>query len=112
MIRYGTSELSAPELYPHLRRQIEPKKFNGYEQDVWALGFLLYSMLNGNLPSDIGDYIQGKAFTGAHYPIDESLVLDTQCNDLLKRMLCVDIGTRITANEILAHSWLRTRTRR
>lgn len=116
MVRYGTKEVSAPELFDNLKREergdAPVDRYHGFEQDIWALGFLLYSMIFGNLPDELPMYIYGhRIFSGTYYPIKNEADLEKNCADLLKRMLAVDPRDRITIDRILVHPWLRKRTR-
>lgn len=59
MSKYGTSALSSPELLPNLTKTTIKKMYNGMPQDIWALGLILYSISNGNLPPECEDLIKG-----------------------------------------------------
>ncbi|KAJ3058974.1 hypothetical protein HK102_010219, partial [Quaeritorhiza haematococci] len=125
LIRYGTREVSAPELVPNLvraewRKQVErersggksksksgsgsdraqyamevdedededdeedeeeeeeeeyeQQRFHGFEQDVWALGLVLYTMIHGSLPRNILEFVSGELLVPSDmdfpYPLD------------------------------------------
>ena len=61
---YGTRDLSAPELLPNLRASELDKMlmdvFSGYEEDIWALGLVLYTMIHGSLPRNNDRIVDGK----------------------------------------------------
>lgn len=69
---YGTRDLSAPELFPNLRASEQDKMvydvFNGYEEDLWALGLVLYTMIHGSLPQNNDQIVDGtESLEGSSY---------------------------------------------
>lgn len=113
LVRYGTRELTAPELYVNLWNRNDhtkkPIKFAGFAQDIWALGFLLFTMLKGNLPDDLHEYINGECSFGSNisYPITEDETFTEDCVDLLQRMLTINPDNRIDINGVCNHIWLK-----
>ena len=61
---YGTRVLTPPELLNHLHADekglpcMEPLQ-TGFEQDIWALGIVFWTMLHGALPAENERYIRG-----------------------------------------------------
>ncbi|XP_029427788.1 ribosomal protein S6 kinase alpha-1 isoform X2 [Rhinatrema bivittatum] len=104
-----TANFVAPEV---LKRQ-------GYDEgcDIWSLGILLYTMLAGytpfangpdDTPEEILNRIGGGKFTlkgGNWNTISES------AKDLVCRMLHIDPHRRLTASQVLKHSWITQRDR-
>jgi len=87
----GTPAYAAPEM-------ILGKKYSGPEVDIWSMGVVLYSMITGVFPfENVADIIRG-SFKN---PKDAS----PECCDLVQKMLQVEIGTRITLDQILQHPW-------
>ncbi len=74
--------------------------YRGKEQDVWALGILLYTIIYKENP---------------FYSIDEIMdhdlrvpyVMSEASIDLVRRMLDRDVDRRISIGEVLEHPWCR-----
>ena len=72
--------------------------YRGKEQDVWALGILLYTILYKENP---------------FYSIDEIMdhdlrvpyVMSEDCLDLIRKMLDRDVERRIGIQDVLEHPW-------
>ncbi|TVY75637.1 Serine/threonine-protein kinase ppk6 [Lachnellula suecica] len=90
----GTIDYAAPEA-------LAGKSYRGKEQDVWALGILLYTIIYKENP---------------FYSIDEILdrdlripyVMSEDSIDLIRAMLDRDVASRITIEAVLAHPWCST----
>ena len=94
----GTTVYMAPEL-------LTGQKYSGFVIDIWSMGVILYTMLNGMLPFDDDDEmkIQHKVINTEpmfydHVPID--------VNQLISKMLLKDPNQRPSLNEILNYSYL------
>lgn len=94
----GTTVYMAPEL-------LTGQKYSGFAIDIWSMGVILYTMLNGMLPFDDDDEmkIQHKVINTEpmfydHVPID--------VNQLISKMLLKDPNQRPSLNEILNSSYL------
>ncbi|KAJ3408106.1 Map microtubule affinity-regulating kinase [Chytridiales sp. JEL 0842] len=126
--RYGTRDITAPELLPNLRKTDRAKalksrngqrktssdddlhRVSGYEQDVWALGLLLYTMLHGNLPEENDGILSGRVkMEGEKVYPTKFRKMDRKCLFLMKRMLTVDPDDRITIDNVLKSSFLTSR---
>lgn len=100
----GTPEYLAPEVWTDA-------KTSGYGKacDMWSLGVILYTMLEGDRPFK---QVQGKSV------IDQvtrgTFVFEAECwnsissdaKDLITKLLTIDPAVRLTAKEALAHPWL------
>ena len=72
--------------------------YRGKEQDVWALGILLYTIVYKENP---------------FYSIDEIMdhdlrvpyVMSEHCIDLIRKMLDRDVDRRISIQAVLEHPW-------
>lgn len=89
----GTIDYAAPEV-------LQGKSYRGKEQDIWALGILLYTLVYKENP---------------FYSIDEILdhelripwVMSPANIELVKRMLDRDVDRRLTISQVRDASWCR-----
>ncbi|XP_007893071.1 ribosomal protein S6 kinase alpha-1 isoform X2 [Callorhinchus milii] len=102
-----TANFVAPEV---LKRQ-------GYDEgcDIWSLGILLYTMLSGytpfaNGPDDTPGEILARIGSG-RYTLQGGNwnKISSAAKDLVSKMLHVDPHRRLTANQVLKHSWIVNR---
>lgn len=90
----GTIDYAAPEV-------LRGAPYRGKEQDVWALGILLYTIVYKENP---------------FYSIDEIMdhdlrvpwVMSEACIDLIRKMLDRDVDRRIGIQAVLEHEWCTT----
>ncbi|XP_059642577.1 calcium-dependent protein kinase 26-like [Cornus florida] len=92
---------------------IAPEVLAGsYDQsaDVWSAGVILYILLSGMPPfwgktkSKIFDAVRVADLQFPSEPWDH---ISATAKDLITRMLGVDPSKRLTAKEVLAHSWMK-----
>nr|XP_020457551.1 serine/threonine-protein kinase H1-like [Monopterus albus] len=99
----GTLEYMAPEVL--LRRPYS------CAVDMWALGVIAYIVLSGSMPFEDDDHtrlyrsiVRRKySFHGEPWPSVSNLA-----KDFIQRLLVVDPGTRLTADQAIHHPWLVT----
>lgn len=83
----------------------------GYTQaaDVWSAGVILYILLSamppfwGKTKSKIFDAVRAADLRFPSEPWDK---ISKSAQELIKKMLCVDPLKRLTAEQVLAHSWM------
>ncbi|EEF51085.1 calcium-dependent protein kinase, putative [Ricinus communis] len=84
----------------------------GYNQaaDLWSAGVILYILLSGMPPfwgktkSRIFDAVRAADLRFPRDPWDQ---ISASAKDLITGMLCVDSSKRLTAAQVLAHSWMQ-----
>lgn len=84
----------------------------GYNQaaDVWSAGVILYILLSGMPPfwgktkSKIFDAVRAADLQFHPVPWDH---ISQSAKDLISGMLCLDPSKRLTATDVLAHSWMK-----
>ncbi|KAI9703611.1 MAG: hypothetical protein M1836_007381 [Candelina mexicana] len=90
----GTIDYAAPEV-------LAGKSYRGKEQDVWALGILLYTIVYKENPFYSIDEIMDHDLRVPYIMSEESI-------DLVKAMLNRDVDQRVTITQVLEHPWCRT----
>jgi protein-serine/threonine kinase len=76
------------------------KPYGGKEQDVWALGILLYTIIYKENPFYSIDEIMDRDLRIPFVISEESI-------DLIRSMLDRDVGQRYNIEQVLAHPWCR-----
>lgn len=91
---YLTSpDYAAPEV-------LQGKSYRGKEQDIWALGILLYTIVYKENPFYNVDEILDHPLRVPFLPFSED------CIDLIRRMLDRDVDNRLTITEVMEHPWM------
>ena len=97
----GTPAFLAPEI-------CEGGQYQGRAADIWALGVSLYSFVYGQMPfqgNNLLDLYENIANAEIVFPGDVALSMELQ--DVLLRMMCKDPESRITADQLVQHAWVR-----
>ncbi|KKK24854.1 hypothetical protein AOCH_002371 [Aspergillus ochraceoroseus] len=89
----GTIDYAAPEV-------LQGKSYRGKEQDIWALGILLYTIVYKENPFYNVDEILDHPLRVPFLPFSED------CIDLIRRMLDRDVDNRLTISEVMEHPWM------
>ncbi|KAG6004752.1 hypothetical protein E4U21_000782 [Claviceps maximensis] len=87
----GTIDYAAPEV-------LAGRPYGGKEQDVWALGILLYTIIYKENPFYSIDEIMDRDLRVPFTMSDESI-------DLIRRMLNRDVEDRLNIEQVVEHSW-------
>ncbi|KAL8409061.1 hypothetical protein RB594_007489 [Gaeumannomyces avenae] len=87
----GTIDYAAPEV-------LGGKPYGGKEQDVWALGILLYTIIYKENPFYSIDEIMDRDLRVPYTISDESI-------DLIRQMLNRNVSQRFNIDQVLAHAW-------
>jgi protein-serine/threonine kinase len=74
------------------------KPYSGKEQDVWALGILLYTIIYKENPFYSIDEIMDRDLRIPYIMSEDSI-------DLIRLMLDRDVESRITIEKVLEHPW-------
>ena len=80
---------------------IKSRCYHANSLTVWSLGILLYNMVNGNIPFETDPQIKR-----ADVQFRSELGLSTECQDLIRCCLEINVGRRITLAQISDHPWL------
>ena len=88
-----TPDYAAPEV-------LAGKSYRGKEQDVWALGILLYTIVYKENPFYSIDEIMDHDLRVPYIMSEESI-------DLIRLMLDRDVEKRITISQVLDHPWCK-----
>jgi protein-serine/threonine kinase len=96
LCRYSTNPIAdyaAPEV-------LAGKPYRGKDQDVWALGILLYTIVYKENPFYSIDEIMDRDLRVPYIMSEDSI-------DLIRAMLNRDLDSRIGIEGVLKHPWLR-----
>lgn len=77
------------------------KSYRGKEQDVWALGILLYTIIYKENPFYSIDEIMDHDLRVPYVMSEESI-------DLIRRMLDREVDRRVSIGQVLEHPWCKT----
>ncbi|KAL5354727.1 serine/threonine protein kinase, partial [Pseudogymnoascus australis] len=88
----GTIDYAAPEV-------LAGRPYGGKEQDVWALGILLYTIIYKENPFYSIDEIMDRDLRVPYVMSEPSI-------DLIRKMLDRDVAKRVTIEQVLEHPWL------
>lgn len=90
-IQLSPTDYAAPEV-------LAGKPYRGKEQDVWALGILLYTIVYKENPFYSIDEIMDRDLRVPYVMSEDSI-------DLIRAMLDRDVDLRITIEKVMEHPW-------
>ncbi|KAH7718463.1 Protein kinase [Aphelenchoides avenae] len=94
----GSPHYACPEV-------IRGEKYDGRKADVWSCGVILYALLVGALPFDddnlrnLLEKVKKGVFHIPHF-------VPADCQNLLRSMIEVDPGKRISLQDVFRHPWV------
>ena len=96
--RCGSSCYISPE-------SLTQAEYYGIPADIWALGVILYTLVDGSLPWNYQDSNRMfQQITTGDFPMPKTI--SVQCQDLIKNILNPDPKLRFSTDQILMHAWL------
>jgi serine/threonine protein kinase len=96
----GSPHYASPEV-------VSGTKYNGMMADIWSCGVILYALLSGKLPFD--DESIGKLLAKVKRGIfSMPAFLPKEAQDLINKMITVDVSKRITMQGIKEHPWFKS----
>lgn len=98
----GSPHYAAPEV-------IAGTPYQGAASDIWSCGVILHALLAGKLPFDDDDCVilLDKVVRGA---FDMPKDIEPSAQDLISKMLTIDVSKRIKMSEILTHPFFNLKT--
>lgn len=96
----GTTVYMAPEL-------TERNSYDGFKIDIWALGVILYTMINGTMPFDEDDETKTKWKIVNEMPDMNGSFMVPEARDLIQLLLAKDPNDRPSIEKILSHPFLQ-----
>ncbi|KAG0225749.1 serine/threonine protein kinase [Actinomortierella wolfii] len=116
MTSYGTPAFDSPEMDDNVQTSDSSEspiqEFSGYEADIWALGLILYKLVEGDMPSEVkltdpaakAEYMARRKTM--KFPFKMPTRADESLQNLLRSLLCRDMNERLTIDQVLNHPWL------
>ena len=101
---YGTPQYMAPEI---LLAQEYHSEYNPFIADIWALGVILYIIINRSYPFEVNDKM-------LHAQMDHKIKFTKKITfqpnndliDLINKLLDPNVQTRIRMKQLLTHTWI------
>ena len=102
----GTPLYFAPEILQR-RHTVQGRGRYGKQADMWSLGVILYVLLSGTPPFDLGNGIE--AVGGAYriqFPMDTWAFVSDGAKDLVRKLLVTDPRKRMSVRDACVHPWI------
>lgn len=96
----GTAVYMAPEL-------IQRQTYDGFKIDIWSLGIILYTMINGTMPFDEDDETKTKWKIVNDFPSFDDNYMSHDAKDLVEKLLSKSSTERPSMEQILSHPFLQ-----
>ncbi|KRW98664.1 Protein kinase-like domain [Pseudocohnilembus persalinus] len=99
---YGTPMYQPPEFLVN-EKYVDLEE--PYKIDIWAIGVVLYKLIEKKFPWDYGDSQDTFLDNIQHIPIQYEKNVSEDCKDIIQRILQYDPKDRISFSEILQHKF-------
>jgi len=99
----GSAAYAAPEI-------IQGHHYDPRKHDSWSLGVILYIMVCGSMPyddSNVRKMLKEQLRQRVRFPSRCSSKLNPDIKDLIWRLICVDVKSRMHVSMIHLHQWTR-----
>ena len=103
----GTEPYFAPEL-------VQREKYDPFAVDIWAMGVMLFAMVNGKFPFHWRDLRKDKNIMlneqrsrAYKFRPEVDVVLSVDCKDIIAKMLSFDVSARPTIDQLLQQPWMQ-----
>ncbi|CAK9063963.1 Calcium-dependent protein kinase 4 (PfCDPK4), partial [Durusdinium trenchii] len=77
--------------------------------DLWSLGVIVYILLSGCMPFAGSEYHQITCIMSGMYDMEDEewTCISRSAKDFVKKLLVVDVADRMSAEQALAHEWIK-----
>ena len=98
----GTEPYYSPQL-------VKKVKYDPFKADVWAMGVVLFALLNNKFPFHFGDpeAMYKEQMNDKHLDTRFVRIFSKHSRDLMLKMLLPDESKRIVINDVLKHKWIQ-----
>jgi len=103
----GTPQYFAPEVLRR-RHTVAGRGRYGKQADMWSLGVVLYVLLSGTPPFDVGQGFDIVGDAKIKFPEEHWAEVSEQARDLVRKLLVTDPRKRISVLEACKHVWVMT----
>ncbi|XP_065194023.1 testis-specific serine/threonine-protein kinase 1-like [Sycon ciliatum] len=98
----GSCAYASPEI-------LYGQPYDGRKSDMWSIGVVLYAMVCGKLPFNDADMKTLILQINSRISFPKRVSRD--CRDLIRRILAVNLGERITMDDVRDHVWCQSQRR-
>jgi len=80
--------------------------------DMWSMGVVAFGLLSGDKPFSGSEQAMIAAITAGNYTLDDERGwknVSEEAKDFVRKLMCVDVDQRMSAEEALQHPWIANR---
>jgi serine/threonine protein kinase len=103
----GTPQYFAPEVLRR-RHTVAGRGRYGKQADMWSLGVILYVLLSGTPPFDVGQGYDVVVDVKIEFPEEHWAGVSEKARDLVTKMLVTDPRKRVSVLQACKHEWIMT----